>query len=64
MLVGILMEFVEGMAWGKGILLEFYLEKELYVSNTWFKREQKRKVTFSVGENEIEIDFVLIKKQH
>ena len=28
------------------MLLESYLEKELCVSNTWFKREEKRKVTF------------------
>ena len=28
------------------MFLEFRLEKELCVSNTWFKREEKRKVTF------------------
>ena len=27
------------------------LEKELCVSSTWFKREEKRKVTFRIGEN-------------
>ena len=27
-------------------------------------REEKRKVTFRMGENEAEIDFVLIKKEH
>ena len=46
------------------MLLEFYLGKELCVSNTWFKREGKRKVTFRMGENEKKIDFVLIKKEH
>ena len=46
------------------MLLEFCLEKELCVSNTWIKREEKRKVTFRIGENETEIDFVLIKKEH
>ena len=45
-------------------LLEFRLEKELCVSNTWFRRVEKRKVTFRIGENEPEIDFVLIKKEH
>ena len=30
------------------------------MTNTWFKREEKRKVTFRMGENETEIDFVLI----
>ena len=34
------------------MLLEFSLKKELHVSNTWFKREEKRKVTFRIGENE------------
>ena len=46
------------------MLLEFCLEKELYVSNTWLKREEKRKVTFGMRENEAEIDFVLIRKDH
>ena len=36
------------------MLLEFFLKKELCVPNTWFKRE---------GENEMEIDFVLMKKE-
>ena len=34
------------------------------MSNTWLKREEIRKVTFRIGENETEIDFVLIKKEH
>ena len=34
------------------------------MSNTWPKREEKRKVTFRMGENEKEIDFVLIQKEH
>ena len=46
------------------MLLEFFLEKKLCVSNIWFKREEKRKVTLRMGENETEIDFVLIKKEH
>ena len=33
------------------------------MSNTWTTREEK-KVTFRIGENETEIDFVLIKKEH
>ena len=28
------------------------------------EREEKRKVTFRMGENETKIDFVLIKKEH
>ena len=39
------------------MLLEFCLEKELCVSNTWFMREEKRKVTFRMGENATVIDF-------
>ena len=48
------------------MLLEFCLEKELckYMSNTWFRREEKRKMAFRMGENETEIDFVLMKKEH
>ena len=34
------------------------------MSNTWLKREEKGKVTFSRGENETGIDFVLTKKVH
>ena len=44
--------------------LEFCLEKELCVSNTWPKREEKRKVTFRMSDNETEIGFVLVKKEH
>ena len=33
------------------------------VSNIWFKGEEKRKVIFRIGENETQIDFVLIKKE-
>ena len=46
------------------MLLEFSLVKELCVSNTWFKREEKMKATFRMGENVTEIDFLLIKKEH
>ena len=45
-------------------MLEFCLEKESCVSSTWFMREEKRKVTFIIVENETEIDFVLMKKEH
>ena len=34
------------------------------MSDTWLKREEKRNVGFRMGENEIEIDFVLIRKEH
>ena len=34
------------------------------MSNIWFRREGKRKVIFRMDENETEIDFVLIKKEH
>ena len=46
------------------MLLEFCLEGELCLSNTWSKREEKRKVSFGMGENETEINVVSIKKQH
>ena len=34
------------------------------MSNTWIKREERRKVTFREGENETEIDFVSIKMEY
>ena len=64
-------EGYEGVHGGNGIgernvegkmLLEFCDEKELCVANTWFRKGEKRKVTYSAGENETEIDFVLVGK--
>ena len=46
------------------MLLECCLDKELCVSNTWFFREERRKVIFRMGENETKIDFVLMMKGH
>ena len=54
-------EGVERDVEGK-MLLEFCDEKELCVANTWFRKGEKRKVTYSAGENETEIDFVLVGK--
>ena len=34
------------------------------MSNTWFKREERWRVTFIMVENETETDIVLIKKEH
>ena len=34
------------------------------MSNTWFKREGMKQVIFRLGENETEVEFVLIKKEH
>ena len=42
------------------MLLEFRDEKELCVANTWFRKGEKMKVTYSAGGNESEIDFVLV----
>ena len=44
------------------MLLEFCDEKELCVANRWFRKGEKRKVTYSARENESEIDFVLVGK--
>ena len=32
------------------------------MANTWFRKGEKRKVTYSAGGNESEIDFVLVGK--
>ena len=59
----------EGVQGGNGIgernaekrrLLEFCDERELCEANTWFKKKEKRKVIFSAGGNETEINFVLV----
>ena len=34
------------------------------MSNTWSMREEKRKMTFRMGENETETNIVLTKKEH
>ena len=34
------------------------------MSNVWFQKQEKRKVIFRMGENETEVDFVMIKKEH
>ena len=44
------------------MLIEFYLEKELCVSDTRFKTEEKLNVIFRMGVNGTEIEFVLIRK--
>ena len=41
-------------------LLEFCDKRELYVANTWFKKTDKRKITYSAGRCGTEIDFVLV----
>ena len=46
------------------MLFQFCLEKELCVTTTWFRGEGERKVIFRMGENETEIDLVLIKREH
>ena len=32
------------------------------VANTWFKKRDQRKVTFRSGENETEIDYIIVGK--
>ena len=45
------------------MLLNFCDQKELCVANTWYKKKDKRKVTYSSGGNDTEIDFVLVEKE-
>jgi len=33
------------------------------VANTWYRKQEKKKVTFKAGGNETEIDFVLVGKK-
>ena len=34
------------------------------MANTWFEKKEQRKVTYSIGENETEIDFVSVGKNN
>ena len=63
----------EGVHAGNGIrkrnaegrmLLEFFDEKELCVANTWFKKTDKRKITTKSGNNDSEIDSILVSKEN
>ena len=45
------------------MLLDFCVQKELCVANTWYKKRYERKVTYSSGGNDTEINFVLVGKE-
>ena len=71
--VGKCAEGFEGVHGGNGVgkrnaegrrLLEFCDERELCVANTWFKKTDKRKITYSGGGCETEIDFVLVGEKY
>ena len=46
------------------MLLEFCDERELCVANMWFKKTDKKKITFKSGNNESELDFILVCKEN
>ena len=63
----------EGVHRGNGVgkrnaearrLLEFCDERELCVANTWFKKTDKRKITYSASGCGTEIDFVLVGEKY
>ena len=65
-------EGFEGIHGGYGIgkrnvegrmLLDFCVQKEFCVANTWYKKRDERKATYSSGGNDTEIDFVLVGKE-
>ena len=71
--VGKSIDGFEGVHGGNGIgkrnlegrrLLEFCDEKELCVANTWFKKKEKRKITYSASGCQTEIDFVIVGKNN
>ena len=62
----------EGIYGGYGIgkrntegrmLLHFCDQKEFFVANTWYKKKEKKKATYSSSKNDTEIDFVLVGKE-
>ena len=63
----------EGVHGGNGVgkrnaegrrLLEFCDKGELCVANTWFKKTDKRKITYSANGCGTEIDFVLVEEKY
>ena len=72
--VGKCAEGFEGVHGGNGIgkrnaegrkLLEFCDKRELCVTNTWFKKTDKRKITYNAGGGcGTEIDFVLVGEKY
>ena len=63
----------EGVHGGYGIgkrnvegrrLLKFCDEKKLCVAITWFEKKEQKKITFNMGGNETEIDFVSVGKNN
>ena len=34
------------------------------MANTWFEKKKQRNITYSIGENETEIDFALVGKSN
>ena len=34
------------------------------MANTWFGKKEQRKITYSMGKNETEIDFVVVGKNN
>ena len=72
--VGKYAEGFEGVHGGNGVgkrnaegrrLLEFCDERQLCVANTWFKKTDKRKITYSAGGGcGTEIDFVIVGEKY
>ena len=64
----VLKVFTGGMVLGKEMQKEedcwSFVMKELCVANTWFKKTDKRKITYSGGGCETEIDFVLVGEKY
>ena len=70
--VGKCAEGFEGIHEGYGIgkrnvegrmLLDFCVQKDLCVANTWYKKRDERKVTYSSGRNDTDTHFVLLEKE-
>ena len=45
-------------------LLEYCDQTELCVANTWFKKTEKKKITYNTGGCGTEIDFVLVGEKY
>ena len=55
--------YTGGMILGKE-MQEFFNERDLCMTNTWFDKTDTRKITYSAGGCETEIDFVLVGEKY
>src|SRR6201986_2446934 len=64
---GLKVSMVE-MGWGKRntegeMLLEFAMPVELIVCNTFYTKDESKKITYESGDSKSEIDYILVRRK-